>query len=266
MQTPQRFPRCREINLPGNPLLARWPANEGNGPSQPDQFILSYLPYVNHFIHRLGFGDSASPLYWDLMSQGLLGVLEAKGRYDPLRGVKFSTFAIHLIRGRILDFLRETDWLPRSARRMYRAIQDTKWRLVQQLHHTPSEMEVALLLGQDPAKVRSCCAQGEVEFISLDTPMDRTPEGNGIHESIADEDQHDPADIVCDKAFKESLTRAIQLLPDMERWVLTQYYFEKQTLKIIGAALGVSESRVCQLKGMGERRLRGHLSAWGQDD
>ena len=197
----------------------------------------------------------------DLISAGVVGLIKAIDQFDPERKVKFETYAIALIRGAILEMLREEDWVPRSVRERVKLLERTYLRLEGILGRPATEQEVAQELGVDVETFHSMLAEaGRAALMSLDDIV-LTSEGNEkIH--LGDVVQDQRANIVAEvevKAVKSTLGDSIERLPEREQLVITLYYYEGLTFKEIGRILGVSESRVYQLHTQAVIRLRGYL-------
>lgn len=198
----------------------------------------------------------------DLVQAGMIGLCDSVARYQPDQGAQFETFAMQRIRGAMLDELREADWLPRSVRRNQRTIDGAIRRLEQQLQRAPGEREVAEALGLPLDAYRQMLGQARgVQLVYLDE----------LHEQDSDEpfvergegaDSGEPSRILHDDRFRDALAAAVGELPDRERSVMRMYYDQELNLKEIGAALGVTESRVSQLHGRAVARLRVKLRGW----
>ena len=199
----------------------------------------------------------------DLVSYGIIGLIDAIDRYDPERAVKFETYAIPRIKGAIIDELRAIDWVPRSVRAKARAVEQAYASLEGTLLRTPSDAEVAAELDMTEDELQVVLRQ--ISFVgvaALDEVFmvggeraERTTLGDTIADSTAG-----PVDRFEDKESKEILAQAIAQLGDRERTVLSLYYYEGLTLAEIGEILGVTESRVCQIHTKAVLQLRSRLS------
>jgi len=193
----------------------------------------------------------------DLISVGVLGLMESLERYDPSRGVPLETFARHRVRGAILDALRAADWVPHSVRRKAQAIERTRRELHRRTGERPDEATVAARLGLPVERYRSMAADAEIrQVLSLDAPAanDTT---TLLGETVSgDADVGEEAE---EAELWQIVREAVQRLPEREQAAITMYYFQGLQLKQVGAALGVTESRACQLCGQGVKRLRKRL-------
>jgi RNA polymerase sigma factor for flagellar operon FliA len=228
-----------------------------------DQLIVLYSSLVKYVAARVAVGlpqhvDSA-----DLVSYGVIGLIDAIDRYDPVRQVKFETYAIPRIRGAIIDELRAIDWVPRSVRAKARAVEQAYASLEATLLRTPTDAEVAAELDMTEQDLQDILRQisfvgvaalDEVFLVGGDR-SERTTLGDTIPDAAAG-----PVAMFEDKESKEILSQAIMQLGDRERTVLSLYYYEGLTLAEIGEILGVTESRVCQIHTKAVLQLRARLS------
>ncbi len=231
-------------------------------PELRDAVILRYVPLVHFVLGRLGISKEYGPEYEDLVSYGLLGLIDAVDRYDTGFGTQFSTYATLRIRGQILDFLRKRDWLSRSARQRARAVQEATNELFTKLQRMPTEEELAEFLNYDLGKLRQAMVDASRMIISIDADISSDGEGEGaLHEILSDENQEDPSEILMEEDLKSDLAQALHQLPEKERLVLALYYNEGLTMREIGEVLEVSESRVCQIHSRAAMNLRAILTA-----
>lgn len=227
-------------------LLGRFLATRS--PELREELVLRYISLVHYVLGRLGISQSFGGDYEDLVNQGLLGLIEAVDRYDPSFNTQFSTYATFRIRGKVLDYLRSLDWLSRTARHRTRDLRHAISTLSDRYQRPPTDAELAEYLGMDLPKVQQALVDSSRVLISLDSVLDLDDESeNSLYETLADEAQNDPSDLVDQLDMKERLIEAIKKLPEREQTVLALYYYEELTLNEIGEVLGVSESRACQL-------------------
>ncbi|MDO8681990.1 MAG: FliA/WhiG family RNA polymerase sigma factor [Armatimonadota bacterium] len=197
----------------------------------------------------------------DLVSAGVIGLIKAIDQFDTERQVKFETYAIALIRGAILEMLREEDWVPRSIRERVKALERAYVELESELGRPAEDDEVAKALElslEDFHKLLS--DTGRASLLSLDDVV-LTSEGNErIHlvDVVYDESADTVAEVEINE-MKNALSVGIDRLPERERLVIAVYYYEGLTFKEIGRILQVSESRVYQLHTQAVLRLRGYL-------
>jgi RNA polymerase sigma factor for flagellar operon FliA len=198
----------------------------------------------------------------DLISAGVVGLIKAVDQYDTSRKVKFETYAIALIRGAILEMLREEDWVPRSVRERVKALEKAYLRLEMSLGRPATEEEVAEELGITVDELHSLLIDtGRATLMSLDDVIVGADGNERIHLSDVINDQcASPSMEIESKEIRRMLAEAIDRLPEREALVISLYYYEGLTFKEIGKVLSVSESRVYQLHTQAILRLRGYLS------
>jgi len=198
----------------------------------------------------------------DLVGAGVVGLIKAVDQYDVTRQVKFETYAIALIRGAILEMLREEDWVPRSVRERAKNLERTYLRLEMELGRPASEEEVAQALGVELDDLHSLLADtGRATLLSLDDVIAGADGSERIHLSdVINDESVNPSAEVEYKEMRRILGTAIERLPERERLVIALYYHEGLTFKEIGKVLSVSESRVYQLHTQAVLRLRGYLA------
>src|SRR5438034_6764524 len=218
-----------------------------------ERLILTYAPLVKYVAGRLGTGLPAHVEEGDLVSYGLLGLMNAIERYDPSRDIKFETYAISRIKGAIIDELRSLDWVPRSVRSRARDIEKANAALEAQLGRAPSDEEMAEKLEMDVEEFHAALLEiANSSVLALDDLWTfADPEGGGgqisVLDTIHDPNAVDPEVEAQTTELKDRLADAIESLPDRERLVVALYYYENLTLREIGEVLGVTESRVSQL-------------------
>jgi RNA polymerase sigma factor FliA len=197
----------------------------------------------------------------DLISAGIIGLIKAIDQFDTKREVKFETYAIALIRGAILEMLREEDWVPRSVRERVKALERTYIDLEGRLGRPATEEEVAEAMGIEIESFHALLADtGRASLLSLDDVVLSSDGSEKIHlADVVFDESADTSGDVESGAVRQSLGEGIDRLPDRERLVIALYYYEGLTFKEIGKILEVSESRVYQLHTQAVLRLRGYL-------
>ena len=199
----------------------------------------------------------------DLVQAGMLGLLEAAAHFTSDRGASFETYAGIRIRGAMLDALRKLDWAPRSVHRKARAAAQALREVENELGGEADESTVAARLGVPVAEyqriVRDAAACRLLSLEDMTTP-------DGVVVEVPADPSADPFADVTDDAMRDALVAAIDRLPERERLVMSLYYEQELNLKEIGAVLGVTESRVCQLHGQALGRLRTKLADWREEE
>lgn len=217
-------------------------------PEIRERLILQSVPLVHYILSRLGITQELGTEYEDLVHQGLLGLIDAVDRYNPVHGAQFSTYAGVRIRGKVLDYLRTSDWMSRSARQKSRLIQKTVGDLWALLQREPTEDEIAGHLGMEKSQVQKNLVELNMTFVSMDSVIEVDQEGeNDLHEYLSDEKQPNPVTVLEENDLKSELIQGIQKLPEREQLILSLYYHDELTFKEIGLVLDLTESRVCQL-------------------
>lgn len=195
----------------------------------------------------------------DLVQAGMIGLMDALQRFQVGQGAQFETFAMQRIRGAMIDELRGADWAPRSVRRNQRQIEEAVRQLEQRLQRPPIETEIAAHLGLSLADYQQMLADAHGgQIVHLDEMLGDDAD-EGFLDRYGGSTDEEPARMLGDERFRRALVAAIQELPERERQVMGMYYEHEMNLKEIGAVLGVTESRVCQLHGQAVARLRAKL-------
>jgi len=225
----------------------------------------NYLPLVKYIVGRLQVKLPPFMDQEDLISSGILGLLDAIKKYDPSRGIKFETYATPRIRGAVLDAVRKANWAPRSTYDRLRAYNQTLQRLEQKYGREVTDQEVAAEMAVSPEEInRLLFDANALATESLENFLLASDDGNlTLGETIEDQTSADPEQEFVEKEFKETLAKAIEHLNEKDRLLLNLYYYEGLTLKEIGQVLEISESRVCQLHARALTRLRGKLKEYG---
>src|SRR3990172_4233373 len=216
------------------------------------RIVQEYMPLVRHAVNRIVAGSSQTSIlqYEDMVSCGVQGLLEAHRSYDPNRGAKFSTYALPRIRGSILDALRAAHPLPRSLQKLASDIEKAVSSLYIDLGRPPTKAEVAERLGLPLPELLAISRASSIRVLSLESLAELTV--NGATEKLvemADDDPGiDPHTVAQREILRRQLLEAIGDLPDREREIIRLYYIESRSLKSIGNAMSISESRASQLR------------------
>ncbi len=225
-----------------------------------DKLIVQYIYLARYVVGRIKVNLPPSFTFDDIVSFGIEGLIDAIEKYHPSKGAKFESYALMRIRGAIIDKIRSSDWLPRTLRRKIKEIKIATERLKQQIGRPPTTKEIADVMGMNEEKV--------VEIMSADVTVNSIYDKKGtgddsveIIDTIEDENSQRPEEKIEKTDAKKELQMALKKLPERERTLLVFYYHENMTLKEIGEAINVSESRVCQLHAQAIMKLRNILSA-----
>lgn len=225
------------------------------GSLNQDQLITQYAPLVKRLAYHLMTRLPASVQLEDLIQNGMLGLLDAMGRYEDGMGAQFETYAAQRIRGSMLDGLRENDWLPRSIRRDMRKIETAIHALEQKNGRPPAEQELADSLGISLLEYQKMLQEARGYQLIYFEDFNTEDSGDFL-ETHVPEKMDNPLDILQDQSMRSTLIEAIGQLPEREQLVMALYYEEDLNLREIGEVMGVSESRVCQLHSQAIARIR----------
>lgn len=249
---PQNGRTVTEIDTDPQPLRAPdlWREYQANrAPEVRNQLVLQYSPLVKYVAGRVRSELPANVDSADLVSEGVIGLMDAIDKFEPARGLQFQTYAVPRIRGAIMDSIRAADWVPRSVRSQLRSLDVAGERLRLQLGRTPTDSELAAEAGLTLAELRA--ARGRRTSVA----------------SAADEELAQVGDVAprLDEMFEADdsrgeLMQALARLPERDRIIMALYFFEGFTLGEIGLILDVTESRISQLRTRAMSALRGHLA------
>jgi RNA polymerase sigma factor for flagellar operon FliA len=228
-----------------------------------ERLVVAYSPLVKYVAGRLSSGLPAHVEEADLISYGLIGLINAIERFDLTREIKFETYAIPRIRGAIIDELRSLDWVPRSVRSRAREIERANAKLEAKLQRAPSDEEMAAELAVSMEDFQESLIQISNSTIAALDELWSVSDASGDRVSLLDT-LHDPGapdpEKVMDAAeLGDRVADAVARLPEREKLVIALYYYENLTLREIGEVLGVTESRISQLHTKAVLRLRSHL-------
>ena len=230
-------------------------------PVDRDRLLLEHLPTVRYVARRIHERLPQHVELDDLISAGVVGLIDAFTKFDHSKKVQFKSYAQFRIRGAILDSLRSLDWSPRELRRKGRAVEEAIRTQTQRLGRAPSEQEIA---GEMHIALNDYQALlGDLKGLEIGSLHMERSEDSGDEELayIPGSPEEDPLFRCLQGEMKQRLTDAVDDLPEKERLVLTLYYFEELTMKEIGATLGVVESRVSQIHSSAVLRLRSAMGA-----
>ena len=235
---------------PSDDLEQIWAEFRATGEaSLRNRLVLQYAPLVKYVAGRLRtrMPDSVDPD--DLVSDGVLGLMDAIERFEPARGLSFQTFAVPRIRGAIIDGMRSMDFVPRSVRDKLRTVQRAQVSLEERLGRVSEDVEVAREVGIPVQQLR-----------------DLSRQANSNHANLDDFDLADELSSAADHQVEQgdvnaSLMRVVDQLAERDQVIIALYYFEGLTLAEIGQVLGVTESRVSQVHRQATTTLREKLVA-----
>ncbi len=262
----------RNARPPGIPIASEAPANAAYPPGrlaaremtqEEERVLIEHLPIVRFLARRIHERLPQHVEIEDLFSAGVVGLMDAFAKFDATKKVQFRSYAQFRIRGAILDSLRTLDWSPRELRRKGRAVEEAIRTLTSRLGRAPSETEIAKEMGIGLDAYQQLL--GELKGLEIGTLHLERNEDSGEEELayIPGRPDEDPLFRCLRGEMEGRLTGAIQELPERERLVMTLYYYEEMTMREIGMALGVVESRVSQIHASAVLHLRSALSDLG---
>jgi RNA polymerase sigma factor FliA len=233
--------------------------------TERDELILQYAPWVKFIALRMASKLPAHIQAEDLISAGIIGLIDALDKFNPAREVQFRTYAQIRIQGAMKDELRALDWASRSMRQKVKRLEHAYATLEQELGRPPSSEEVANSLGikMDEFEEMLDDVKGTA-LVSLEE-LGQGPaseDKSSLLEALLTRQDQDPLEMLNLQDLKKALTLAIAELPEKERLVLSLYYFEELTMKEVGKVLNLTESRISQLHTQAVLRLRGKLKGY----
>ncbi|MCK6484211.1 MAG: FliA/WhiG family RNA polymerase sigma factor [Phycisphaerae bacterium] len=224
----------------------------GHADSVRNQLVEMYMPLVNVHAKMMCAKFPRCVEFDDLVSTGVLGLIEAVESYDPDRGVKFSTYCAPRVRGAILDELRKLDWIPRLTRARRRQIRVAINELESELERQPSDDEIAQRVGIDRESYRDMSRHARIaSVVQLDAISGDEPDER--HFSLMDPRSPDPSEEIERRDLCDTAPRH---LGRGDRYILKRYYVDEVTMKELGATLGLSESRISQKLTSIHKKLR----------
>jgi RNA polymerase sigma factor FliA len=226
-----------------------WTAYRSSGDLElRNRLVMRYSPLVKYVAGRIRSGLPATVDMADLLSDGVIGLMDAIEKFEPGRGLQFQTYAVPRIRGAILDGLRAGDWVPRGVRSRIRDVERAQATLEHRLGRTPHDSEIAVQLDMTVEELRQVYSQASYTGVAY------------LDEMGMDDDSAPTVDLDTEQSeMRAALVHAIRQLPERDQIIVTLYYFEQLTLAEIGQVLGVSESRVSQLHSRCAMSLRAKL-------
>ncbi|SFU31088.1 RNA polymerase, sigma 28 subunit, SigD/FliA/WhiG [Clostridium sp. DSM 8431] len=227
-----------------------------------EQIVTKYIPLVKYIASRVSMGKNKYMEYEDLVSYGMIGLMDAISKYDETKGMKFSSYASIRIKGSIIDEIRKNRPISKGAMDKLNRYNEAIENLQKKLFREPSTDEIAEYMNLTKSEI------GEIEnyinyisVVSLEDVIFSDGEDMTVMGIIEDKNSPSPEQCYEKEEEVEILAKAIESLKDKDRTVLNLYYYEGLTLKEIGKVLNVSESRVCQLHSRAIRKLREKMKA-----
>ncbi len=240
-------------------------------PDWQEQMVLQYAPLIKFIASRLALRLPSHISLEDLISSGIIGLIDAVQKFDPAKNINFKTYAEFRIKGAMLDELRSMDWIPRSVRKKSHLVENAYVQLQKNLGRPAEAEEVAEVLGLELVEFHQLL--DETKAVSL-VALEEGRKNVGGHanylehellEAIQDDNARDSLLAVHFAELQEIMVEAIEALPDKEKLLISLYYYEELTMKEIGQILGYTESRISQLHTQAMYRLRHKLREYSQE-
>jgi RNA polymerase sigma factor for flagellar operon FliA len=226
------------------------------------QLIEQHLPLVRHVVFQVAVHFPRHVDREELATAGALGLVEAARRFDDTRGVPFDRFAAQRIRGAILDAVRAADWAPRSVRTLARRLESVEQKLATDLGRVPSLSETAAALDmkiEDLTKLQDRMFRSVV--LALEYEVSDSDEDLTLVDVLSDESTLEPSEELEVRELHSYLRDAVKLLPDRHRLVIVGYFLEGRKSQDLAELLGVTESRISQLRSEALVMLRDGIEA-----
>ena len=225
-----------------------------------EKIVEQYIPLVKYIASRIMVGRTTYIEYEDLVSYGLIGLMDAISKFDPSRGIKFSSYASIRIKGEMIDQIRKARPISKGAMDKLAKYNEAVEILQNRLYREPTVEEIAKYLGITISDVIDI--EGYINFmavVSLEGILFSEDDELTIKGVIEDKNSPSPHDAYEEQEKVEVLAQCIEKLKEKDRIILNLYYYEGLTLREIGEVLELSESRVCQLHSRAIKNLRAML-------
>lgn len=222
--------------------------------------VVACLPFVESLARRMASTMPNSIDVGDLVQDGMIGLMDAAHRFDEGRGIKFETFAERRVRGAMIDALRRDAW-PRGVRRMRRELEAAREQLRRELGAEPTMEDLARRVGSDVPRLERTIVR--ITTIESTSPMANleTIDSSTLPAVLVPSEPQSPHRLFEQGETRDRVRQALATLPRREQTIIRLYYFEEATMKQIGQAIGVNESRVSQLHARAIARLRQALES-----
>jgi RNA polymerase sigma factor for flagellar operon FliA len=228
--------------------------------NEKERIIEEFVPVIKALALKVAKGINDEALIEDLISAGVLGLLEAVNKYEPEKGIKLKTYAYLRIRGAMIDELRARDYFPRSARAKARKIERVIRELEGQLGRLPEEEEVAAYLEMEKEEYLEMLREfGNLSIVSIDEIAELTEEDRERILRYIMEEGENPETILEIREMERIIAEEFEKLPERQKLVLSLYYKDDLNMKEIAQVVGVTEARICQIHTQAILNLRALL-------
>lgn len=248
-------PILHEALLASSPVAAPATAPQLAAGVAREQVLLDHMPLVRFVARRIHERLPQHVELEDLVSAGMLGLIDAFNKFDTGKNVQFRSYAQFRVRGAILDSLRDLDWGSRELRRKGRSIEEAVQKLTHQYSRRPSESEIAVELGMRLSQYQDLL--GDLKGLEIGSLQElRSEDSDEELAFLPTSPEQDPLFLCMKSQVSSQLVEAVRTLPEREARVLEMYYVQEMTLKEIGIVLGLVESRVSQIRAAAVTGLR----------
>lgn len=240
-------------------------------PKWQEQMVLQYAPLIKYIASRLALRLPSHISMEDLISSGIIGLIDAVQKFDPSKNINFKTYAEFRIKGAMLDELRSLDWIPRSVRKKTHLIEEAYATLQRLLGRPADAEEVAEFMDLEIGEFYKLLDETKtVSVVALEESRKNADRHAGymeheVLETIEDDSARDALLAVHFSGLQRIMLEAIEALPDKEKLMISLYYYEELTMKEIGQIMGYTESRISQLHTQAMYRLKHKLREYAQD-
>lgn len=228
-----------------------------------ERLVLQYVPLIKYIATRMALRLPPHISLDDLISSGMIGLLDAIKKFDPQKNINFKTYAEFRIKGAILDELRALDWIPRSIRKKSSQLEKAYVKLQKELGRPAEPEEVAKSLGLGMEEYFHLLDETKgISLMDIDAVRKNLPNigEDELYEILQDESARDPFISVHFAELREILMKALECLPDKAKLLISLYYYEELTMKEIGEIMGYTESRISQMHTQAILHLCSNLS------
>ena len=241
--------------------VAYLPSKRAKSYSQKRQeLIVKYTPLIKYIANRIAIRLPSHIDIEDIVNTGVLGLMDAIEKFDPMRGVKFETYAEFRIKGAILDELRALDWVPRSVRKIATWLETANASLEKKLGRPAYDEELAEAMDIEVDKLHELLSRaGGISLLSLEMVINKNDGKRPLMDFLSAKDDQNPVESMKLEEMRDIVEDCIELLPEKEKLVVSLYYYDELTMKEIGSVLKLTESRVSQIHTKAVMRLRGKL-------
>ena len=220
-----------------------------------EEFILSFHPLVCSIANKLKIKIPNTVDVEDMITVGMIGLIEAYDRFERTRGIPFAAYAELRVRGAMFDMLRQQDWVPRTVRKRVRDTQQFRNWFIDKHQRKPTPDELAGLLGVDTERLEKRMGRDIIQkLVSVEESVGQS--GSLSLGDILENNERSIEENMVNEELRSRLMYEISQLADREKTTIERYYFHNQSLRSIGLHLGVTESRVCQIRGQAVHKLR----------